>query len=132
MGDLRFKLDENLGQNIQQHFHARGHDCHSVHDESLAGASDDKIYRAACEEGRILVTADHDFTNILRYPPQGCAGIVVINPPGPMSFRMRERLRTAFLDAVETGGPNRRLWIVEPGRIRERLSKLRRSDAHRP
>ena len=119
---MKFKLDENLGPSIQAIFHEHGHDCATVREEGLGGADDPEVFRAAVVEGRILVTNDHDFGNVLVYPPEDTAGIVVLNPPGRVSHRLLQRLVLALLDTLSREDIRRRLWIVEPGRIREHQS----------
>ena len=64
----RFKLDENFGASIQQLF--SGHDCHTVREEGLGGATDTEVFGAAARESRILVTLDLDFANVLAFPPK--------------------------------------------------------------
>ena len=77
---------------------------------------------AAVAEGRILVTNDHDLGNVLAYPPEDTAGIVVLNPPGRVSLRLLRRLAMTLLEALSREDVCRKLWIVEPGRIREHQS----------
>ncbi len=48
--------------------------------EKLQGASDDDIFAVCCNESRVLVTLDHDFGQVLRYPPERSAGIVILEP----------------------------------------------------
>ena len=47
-------------------------------DERLAGVIDDHLLAIACSEGRVLISFDRDFANILRHPPEATGGIVVI------------------------------------------------------
>ena len=73
------------------------------------------------QEGRALVTLDRDFGEVLRYPPAGSAGIVVLAIGHRASHtellqRVRELLKT-----LETRSPEGALWIVEPGRLRIHL-----------
>lgn len=116
---FRFKLDENFGRNVQFIFQRRGFDAVTVHDENLRGAKDRRVLQAATAEDRILVTMDQDFANVLLYPPEDTSGIAVIRVPGQPSLTLLERLISGFLDAVERKLIKGRLWIVEPGRIRE-------------
>lgn len=67
----------------------------------------------------MLFTTDLDFADIRTYPPSDQAGIVV--------FRALKPSRAAVLGLVRTAIPvlasewaERRLWIVEPGRVRIR------------
>ena len=85
----------------------------------MAGAPDPEVLQAAVREGRILVTMDHDFGNVLAYRPEDTSGIVVVNPPGQSSLPLLTSLIVSVLDALARAKPEGRLWIVEPGRIRE-------------
>jgi predicted nuclease of predicted toxin-antitoxin system len=116
---MKFKLDENFGPTIQAVFHQRGLDCHTVREERLAGADDATILKAAVSEGRILVTMDHDFNNVLRYPPEQTAGIAVISPPGKVSRTFLRAMVEAFVEELQKKTIRGKLWTVEPGRIRE-------------
>ena len=119
---MRFKLDENFGKSIQKIFHDWGHDCKTVHDENLRGAPDMKVLEAARDEKRVLVTMDHDFGNVLSYPPEKTSGIAVINPPGRASLELLRLLVLTMLEALKSRDIRGRLWIIEPGRIREHES----------
>jgi predicted nuclease of predicted toxin-antitoxin system len=119
---MKFKLDEHLGPSIQSLFHEHGYDCTTTREEGLGGAEDTDVLGAAVSEGRILVTTDHDLGNVLAYPPENTAGIVVLNPPGRVSLRLLRRLALALLEALSREDISRKLWIVEPGRIREHQS----------
>jgi predicted nuclease of predicted toxin-antitoxin system len=119
---VRFKLDENLGPSIEVLFREHGHDCTTVREEGLAGADDPLVLRAALSENRILVTNDHDFGNVLVYPPERTAGIAVLNPPGRTSLQLLRRLATTLLETLAIESVEGKLWIVEPGRIREHQS----------
>lgn len=119
---MKFKLDENFGPVVPGVFGQRGHDCQTVHQEGLSGADDRTVLAAAIADDRIFVTMDHDFGNVVAYPPESTCGIVVINPPGTVSRRMLAVLLEALLAACEEHQLRGKLWIVEPGRIREHQS----------
>lgn len=116
---MKFKLDENFGRSVQEVFIARGHDCLSVVDEGLGGAPDPKVLEAAVSEGRILVTMDQDFGNVLAYPPGPTEGIAVATVPGRGSLELLRSMALAFLSALELKPIRGRLWVIEPARIRE-------------
>jgi len=120
---MKFKLDENLGPSIQSLFCERGHDCVTTREEGLGGADDPELLQVAVNESRILVTNDHDFGNVLVYPPENTAGIAVLNPPGRISLLLLRRLTLVLLDALSREDIHKKLWIVEPGRIREHQSR---------
>ena len=120
---MKFKLDENLGTRTRNIFIDRGLDVHTVRDEKLQGTNDSDLYEVCCREQRTLVTLDLDFANIVRFPPQKGAGIVVIRLGRNPSLPLLEDLVRQFLDAMDNQPLLKgQLWVVEPGRIRVRQS----------
>ena len=47
-----------------------GHDAIAVLEVGLSGATDELVLRFAVENGRVLVTLDADFANVMRFPPE--------------------------------------------------------------
>jgi predicted nuclease of predicted toxin-antitoxin system len=115
----KFKLDENFGRSVQRIFRERGVDADTVPDEKLHWAKDPRVLQAATAEDRILVTMDQDFANVLLFPPEENAGIAVIWAHGRATPALLEKLVSALLDAMDKRLIKGKLWIVEPGRIRE-------------
>lgn len=115
---MRFKLDENLSPQAADILRAAGHDVMTVREESLGGAEDEAVFSACVAEKRILVTLDHDFGNVLRFPVASSPGVAVIElPPGRAPASMQAALG-ALLAAAEKHRLAGALWIIEPGRIR--------------
>ncbi len=115
---MKLKLDENIGRRGQDLLCRRGHDVATVYGQALRGAADDELFRLCAHEGRALITLDHDFCQVLRFPPERSAGIVVLElPPRATRHALLNRLRE-FLALLETRPLRKELWIVEPGRIR--------------
>ncbi len=115
---MNFKLDENFGTRTQELFRAAGHNVHTVLEQNLSGAADIKLFEICAVEKLCLVTLDLDFSDVVRFPPQTSAGIVVIRVPRNPSLRLLEKLVTEFLTLLETEPLQQNLWIVEIGRIR--------------
>jgi len=81
---------------------------------SLSGAAEfgwragERVIDVCRREGRVLITLDLDFSNILSYPPSDFAGIVVLRlvaRPGPYDGDERDRARAGF-DSCRTGRGN--------------------------
>lgn len=115
---MKFKLDENFGARTQQVFTEFGHDVHTVRQEDLQGATDQKIYEVCQTEQRCLVTFDLDFTDVVRFPPEKTGGIVVVRVPRNPSLTLLEQLVRQFLQTLTQMLVEKQLWIVEVGRIR--------------
>ncbi len=120
---MKFKLDENLGTRTQQVFRAAGHQVHTVRDQALGGTSDQQLYDVCCAEGFCLVSLDLDFGDVLRFPPAASKGIAVIRVPQNPSLALLEALVRQFLLALENQSIEKKLWIVETGRIRIHSSR---------
>jgi predicted nuclease of predicted toxin-antitoxin system len=118
---VKFKLDENLSRGAADLIRAAGHDLATVTDQGLRGVADETLFEVCQREGRTLITLDHDFGQVLRYPPAGSAGIVVLEIGRRVTHAvLLERVRE-LLSVLKTQSPVGALWIVEPGRLRIHL-----------
>ncbi len=75
---MKLKLDENIGRRGLDILKAAGHDVMTVRDQRLQGAKDELLFKVCADEGRALVTLDHDFGQVLRFPPEKSAGIAIL------------------------------------------------------
>ena len=116
---MRFKIDENLPAEAASLLRHAGHEADTVHDESLAGAEDHRVFAAAQADARALVTLDGDFADIRAYPPAESRGVLVLRPHvQDRDSVLRLLARTlGLLDREPVAG---RLWIVEEDRVRIR------------
>lgn len=65
----RFKIDENLPDEIAELLRSRGYDAVTVADHGWCGLPDDLLWSRLQQEDRWIVTADKEFADIRRYPP---------------------------------------------------------------
>ncbi len=117
---MRLKLDENIGRRGLEFLRARGHDVMTVRDQNLHGVTDESLFDVCVAEGRALVTLDWDFAQVLRFPPETSAGIIVLDAGPRATVRAIINRLESFLEVAETTSVARALWIVEPGRVRIR------------
>lgn len=115
---MKFKLDENLGNQAAELLRRANHDVATVPGEKLCSSSDFELLKICGAEGRCLVTLDLDFGNPLNFPPKKYAGIAVLRLPNKPALQ-------DLLDAMRTlnAGIARKniegqLWVIQPGRIR--------------
>jgi len=78
-----FKLDENLSPSLKAVLESAGHDVKTASEQGLQGAPDKKIADVCKSESRCLITADHGFGQILTYPPETYAGLIILRHPNP-------------------------------------------------
>jgi predicted nuclease of predicted toxin-antitoxin system len=77
---MKFKIDENLPNEIAADLRAAGHEADTVFDEGLAGSPDPAIMARVQSEGRALLTMDKGIADIRLYPPHQYAGIILFRP----------------------------------------------------
>ena len=87
---MRFCLERN------------GHDAVAVIEAGLSGKSDDAIRSYAIESGRILLTLDADFANILRFPPADMPGVIRLKIHPPTEKAIRELIERTLHALKET------------------------------
>ncbi len=116
---MRIKLDENIGKRGEKLLRDGGCDVATVVSQDLCGTPDSDLAEICKIESRVLITLDKHFANILRFPPQQFAGIVVLRLPEPLTLAAIEEALRRFLVAARNRNLKGRLWIVEPRRIRE-------------
>jgi hypothetical protein len=120
------KLDGNLGDLGRDVLTAQGHDVSTVAAQQMSGNPDNALYEVCRSEGRVLVTLDRDFGEVLRFPPEDTGGIAILDCRGRLSrgtILARIRELAALLEVEKISG---RLWIVEPGRVRVHEKRARR------
>ena len=115
---MKFKLDENIGHRGEELLKAAGHDVVTVRAQGLSGTEDERLLTVCAGEERTLITLDHDFGQVLRFPPEDSSGIVILELPPRPSRDMITDLLSGFLAVLAERTLGRELWIVEPGRVR--------------
>ncbi len=114
---MKLKLDENVDPRAVAILRTAGHDVATVPDEQLSGQPDAAVEATCRLEARCLVTLDLDFANVLAYPPERYSGLVVLRHPRPTAAGLLNLVHQ-LTASLEHESPERRLWIVEPGRLR--------------
>ena len=117
---MLFKLDENLPPIVVELLRNLGHNVMDVYEQGLRSCADPVVLAACQAEGRTLISLDLDFSNILQFPPESYAGLIVlrIHKPGPRAVMAVMKRLLPHLDAIPVSG---RLWIVDEHQIRVHL-----------
>jgi predicted nuclease of predicted toxin-antitoxin system len=96
-----------------------GYDAVSVVEAGLSGADDSAVRTVAIEQGRILITLDADFANVLRFPPFETPGVVRlrVHPATEEAIDIVLRRYLPRLARMELAG---KLVVVDGRRMRIR------------
>ena len=115
---MKCKLDENLGDLGRDLLTESGHDVATVAGQGMSGDGDIDLYEACRTEERILITLDWDFGQVLRFPPEDTAGIVILDCRGVLSPTAILARISELARVLQTRPIHGQLWMVEPGRVR--------------
>jgi predicted nuclease of predicted toxin-antitoxin system len=100
---MRIKLDENLPAGLVEVLAELGQDVDSVPLEAHTGQPDAKVWDAAQNAQRFLVTQDLDFSDVRRFAPGTHHGILLVRLSNPSRRHLIERIRGVFTaETVET------------------------------
>lgn len=114
---MKFLLDANMPRSTRAALAQRGHDVVDLRDILPPATSDPVIYDLAKREGRLLITRDHDFLNILLYPPAQTPGIIVVKVR-QLAAKAINALLLDFLGQVTELQIKNALVVLEPHRYR--------------
>jgi predicted nuclease of predicted toxin-antitoxin system len=93
---MKTKLDENLPLSLAPLLSHLGHDVHTVAQEELSGAPDNRIWAAAQAEHRYLITQDLDFSDIRQFIPGTHCGILLVRLRSPDRQSLLQRIAHIF------------------------------------
>ncbi len=115
---MKFKLDENLGNDIAKLLRRAGHNVSTVPSQKLCSKPDTTIIEACRKEKRCLITLDLEFGNPFLFKPSHYSGIAVLClPKKPVPKDLYDCVQT-LINEVKRSDIIGELWIVQRGRIR--------------
>ncbi len=114
---MRFLLDQSADARLVAWLTERGHDAVRIGRDHPPGLPDEEVLAIAKREGRILITDDRDFGELVFRHRQPHAGVIYLRLAS-YSFA----LTTARLNDVLTNHASRldRFLVVTPASVRER------------
>ena len=123
---MRFLLDENVSYRVASHLKAAGHDEVHVSEIGLTSADDLVILARARDEGRVLVSGDHDFVQMLFASGATYPSLVLVREVESMSSADLAVLLLAALSAgLADLLPAGAIATLTPDRARVRPLPLR-------
>ena len=117
---MRFLVDNALSPALTSLFNAAGHDAVHVLSLGMEAASDHEVIGRAASEGRVVITADADFSRILALGSLTKPSLLLLRGPlprrsGPLGEMILRRL-PIFEAALEQGS----IVLITPDRVRIR------------
>ena len=120
MGErLRFLVDEDVPRSTARFLREHGYDAVDVRDAGLRGATDQAVYDFAQSQGRVLISCDLGFANVIHFPPGDAAGTVVVRIPNQVPVSLFNETVLRSLHGVGTR-LKAHLAIVELDKVRLR------------
>jgi len=117
----KFLLDADMPRSSAEAIRSQGFDVEDVRDLGMRYAKDQEIMDFALETGRVVITRDLDYGEILRYP-QHPGAIILRLPTGFVAKEVNEALMD-FLSSAKNEILQNAIIIVELGRYRKRSLK---------
>jgi len=117
---MRLLVDESTGKRISQLLKEAGHDVLFVGD-TMSGSSDETILAEAASQGRILVTDDKDFGELVFRLSRPTSGVVLLRVA---ATEPQEKARM-LLDAFENHDLEGKFTTIADDRIKIRKAARR-------
>lgn len=115
-----FLVDEDMPRSTGPALRSAGYDAVDARDVGLGGQPDSAVFAYAQSHGRIILTADKGFANILQFPLGTHAGIVVVRFPNTMPTTRINQEIVSQLTSIQGQSLVGALAIIDPGWIRLR------------
>jgi predicted nuclease of predicted toxin-antitoxin system len=117
----KFLMDADMPRSSATAVRSLGFDVEDVRDLGMRYAKDQEIMDYARDAGRVVITRDLDYGEILRYP-QHPGAIILRLPTGFIAKEVNEALLD-FLSSANNDVLQQAIIIVELGRYRRRPLK---------
>lgn len=116
---IKFLIDENIPPAIVEFLGAKGFDVLYARECELSGKGDSEIIALARAHGRVLVTFDSHFANVLLYPLNSHHGIIRIRIHPPVISDIIKALED-FMRNFDLNTINKTLIVLERDGFRVR------------
>jgi predicted nuclease of predicted toxin-antitoxin system len=116
---VRFLADVGVSLGLVRWLRGQGHDAVHLRDEGLHRLSDGEIFQKAASEGRVILTFDLDFGEIVALADSAQPSVIVFRLRNTRTAHVIERLSEALrssANAVDLGA----VVVVEESRHRIR------------
>jgi predicted nuclease of predicted toxin-antitoxin system len=116
---VRFLADESCDFAVVKALRHAGFDVLAVV-EACAGATDEEVIDLSVSDGRVLITEDKDFGQLVFAANRECAGVILVRIPHPA----RQALPSRIVQLVEAEGDRLEGAFVVLQSRRTRITRL--------
>lgn len=116
---MRFLADMGVSQGVVEWLRAEGHDATHLREEGLQRLPNGDIFKKATTEGRIVLTFDLDFGEIVAFLGESKTSVILFRLHNTRTQHVIDRLKEVLEEsrqALEEGA----VVVVEEGRHRVR------------
>lgn len=118
---MKWLVDNALSPTVAEALTAAGHDAVHVRTLGPQAASDDVVFQAAVDQGRVLISADTDFGTMLAVRKATRPSVVLFRHGAPRRAGDHAALLIANLAAVSSDLQAGAIVVFHRDRIRVRL-----------
>lgn len=122
---MKFLLDENLSPRIAEILAEVGHDAIHVRDIALRSSPDEQVLEAAREAGRVIISADTDFGDLLAASNAAGPSVLLLRRQGQRRAQEIAALIVVNLDAVADDLESGAVVVADDDRMRIRSLPFR-------
>ena len=116
---MRFLIDMPLTPKLVGHLAALGHEAVHALQIGRSRAADSVLLEQAATEGRIVITADLDFSRLMTLTPRTSPGVILLRGGSYTDAEMIELVERA-LNTVDQSLLHRSFVVVDQRRVRRR------------
>ncbi len=116
---MRFKVDENLPNEVALLLREAGYDAATVYDEALVGSPDPVLLDACRAEERIMISLDLGFADIRVHAGATSPGAIVIRAKVQEVEHVMKIMRD-LVAILSSESPAGAVWVVDERRVRMR------------